>query len=213
MFVLSPVRSAARSRSLFREPRNACGACRDPGRGPIVPVFPSAVRARRLGWEFESRKQLPLPVRGKRPMKRIARHSSKIAAAAMAGAALVPGCSGSPGVPLTNSYDGGSVRYPPPLRRAARGDGDLGRAPEGPARPGSCPWAWGSRTRWPASRRAARAPWSSPWRRRSTRGGSPKTSCPRSCRCPQPSGLGPRPGALALDFTVPAGTARGRVWA
>ena len=39
-------------------------------------------------------------------MKRIARHSSKIAAAAMAGAALVPGCSGSPGVPLTNSHDG-----------------------------------------------------------------------------------------------------------
>ncbi len=39
-------------------------------------------------------------------MKRIARHSSKIAAAAMAGAALAAGCSGGQSVPLTNSYDG-----------------------------------------------------------------------------------------------------------
>ena len=39
-------------------------------------------------------------------MKRIARHNSRIAAAAMAGATLVAGCSGSPSVPLTNSYDG-----------------------------------------------------------------------------------------------------------
>lgn len=39
-------------------------------------------------------------------MKRIARHSSKIAAAAMVGAAAVAGCSGSSSVPLTTSFSG-----------------------------------------------------------------------------------------------------------
>jgi peptide/nickel transport system substrate-binding protein len=39
-------------------------------------------------------------------MKRIARHSSKIAAAAMVGTAAVAGCSGSPSVPLPNSHSG-----------------------------------------------------------------------------------------------------------
>jgi peptide/nickel transport system substrate-binding protein len=39
-------------------------------------------------------------------MMRISRHSSRIAAAAITGATLVAGCSGSSSNPLTNSYDG-----------------------------------------------------------------------------------------------------------
>jgi peptide/nickel transport system substrate-binding protein len=40
------------------------------------------------------------------PMKRIARHRSKIAAAALAGTALIPGCSGSPSGPLKTGFFG-----------------------------------------------------------------------------------------------------------
>jgi peptide/nickel transport system substrate-binding protein len=39
-------------------------------------------------------------------MQRVARHNRMIAAAAVIGAALIAGCSGSPSIPLTNSYSG-----------------------------------------------------------------------------------------------------------
>ncbi len=53
-------------------------------------------------------------------MKRIARHSFKIAAATMAGATLVAGCSGSSSVPLANSYGGAFGTVPAAATGAQR---------------------------------------------------------------------------------------------